>query len=161
MLGLGMSFASTFVYAVLYVHVERSYSAEGLNASCDPLKLIFWQAIMACGILILGFFVWYAAIDSNILLMKPGEKRSLIELIAFPSVLLIASSASHAFSWTKLLEWQGSTGTGLLQAVRSSLSVLVSAALFCGGHPSQCLSPMKVGSAAIVLVFVFLFNRAK
>ncbi len=69
MVGLGMSFASTFVYGVLYVHVERSYAAEGLavlgrklisncvlsffsakglNPSCDPLKLIFWQAIMAC-----------------------------------------------------------------------------------------------------------------
>jgi hypothetical protein len=161
MVGLGMSFASTFVYGVLYVHVERSYAAEGLNASCDPLKLIFWQAVLACGLLLAGMVFWTAAIDSDVLLIKTGERRGMMELITFPTILLVASSASHAFSWTKLLEWQGSTGTGLLQAVRSSLSVLVSAMLFCEGHPSQCLSPLKVASAAVVTVFVLLFNRAK
>ncbi len=161
MLGLAMSFASTFVYGVLYVHVERSYAAEGLNASCDPLKLIFWQAVLACLLLLGGMAFWVGAVDADVLQLKAGEKRSIVELIFFPAVLLVASSASHAFSWTKLLEWQGSTGTGLLQAVRSSLSVLVSAALFCEGHPSQCLSTIKLASAAIVTVFVLLFNRAK
>jgi hypothetical protein len=61
-------------------------------------------------ILIAALFFWMYAVDANILVTKPGETRSILELIWQPSVLLVASSASHAFSWTKLIEWQGSTG---------------------------------------------------
>ena len=50
----------------------------------------------------------------------------------------------------------------LQTGVKSSVSVLVSAYLYCNiEHVSQCLTPVKLVSAGAVLVFVYLFNKSK
>ena len=67
--------------------------------------------ISLAGIILIGALLfWMGFVDPNVLVTKAGETRSIAELIWMPSLVLILSSASHAFSWTKLLEWQGSTG---------------------------------------------------
>jgi hypothetical protein len=98
-------------------------------------SLIFYFFFFQTGaILIACLMGWMFLVDINVLLRKAGETKSIVEvcivlgpkmvsncvlnlfpptkqLIWMPSLLLVASSASHAFSWTKLIEWQGSTGT--------------------------------------------------
>ncbi len=65
--GLASSFAATFFYALLYVSVERAMASSDdkedteRETPTDPLRLIFWQAVLAVGILLVAFAGHHAA----------------------------------------------------------------------------------------------------
>ena len=158
-LGMGLAFAflSTFLYALLYVYVESNL-VSGEEKKKDPLFLMFWQSLFT------AFFLLVALGATK--LYMPEAFLSLhgvhsVASIAIPALVLWASSGGHSFSWIRLLESSGSTATGLLQSVRSSMNLVLSALLFCDISASQCLSLIKVLGAAIVLSSLFAFNSTK
>jgi hypothetical protein len=78
--------------------------------SVDPLRLIFWQSVLAVSVLLLCFVCHYVTYAVPL----PALDISFLS----PVALLILSSSSHSYSWVKLIDWSGSTGTGLLQGAR-------------------------------------------
>ena len=111
LVGLSFSFGSTLFYAMLYVHVERSLQPSGLHASCDPITLVFSQSLLACSLLLFAFVFCRFYLEA----FDPPEPGFSFYSITFPAILMITSSASHSYSWLRLLECSGATGTGLLQ----------------------------------------------
>jgi hypothetical protein len=153
-IGILFSFLATFCYSVLYVWIEANLE------NADSVLILIWQSFCSASLLLLILGVVYFVAPSQFL-NSQDSSSSLFDQIKFPALILVAGNCLHAFSWIRLLASGGSTATGLLQPVRSSLTVILSAILFCQIQKSQCINGVKIASTVIVMVFVVLFQREK
>lgn len=155
LMGMAASFASTGLYALLYCHVEAALS-DGDAESQSPLVLMFWQAIFSCGFLLIMY------LGVALLGQEPSSVKGLVANpeILWPLIAIVVSSAGHSYAWICLIELRGSTATGLLQAVRSSANLVLSAVLFCDIQAVQCLTWVKIVSGAIVIFNLTMFNNS-
>jgi len=161
--GMGLSLCSTVAYACLYVTAEGSLSKkkgllpddmdrEEWNTSKSDHKaliLMFWQCLQTLTIL------------STFLFLSGEEIVPSISSMITPGLMLVFFATSHTIIWLRVLVRGDSTSTSLLQGVRATANVLLSALFFCNTQSSQCLSIAKILSAAVVLSCVYLFNEEK
>ena len=68
--------------------------------------------------------------------------------------------AGHAASFFALLSWLGAVSAALMRGMQTVAVFVSSAALFCTSEESQCITPTKIASIAVVLVGTLIYAIA-
>jgi drug/metabolite transporter (DMT)-like permease len=160
--GILITIAATIFYGLEYIVAERGFSLFKPRAcggsSVDCTQMCFQSGLWGLLITVIWIVV-YTIPNWDELVTQEVERRNghwpTIWLLYF---LHTFNNAFHNWAWFTVCELEGGTSTGLLMGVKAALLFCASAAAFCSpSHPEQCITPLKLGAIASVLLGAVLY----
>lgn len=147
-LGILITTAATFFYAIEYVWSERAFGMHKI----DGTQFCFWSGVWGLVITVL-WLVLYTIPNWDELVTQEIEKvNGRVWLICVIYVLHIINNAMHNWAWFTVCELEGGTSTGLLMGVKAAFLFFGSSVSFCSPeHPEQCLTRYKLAAVVCVI----------
>ncbi len=155
-LGFFLVLLGSFSHSLTYVGSEYV-----MTLTSEPIRPEYLSFLLGSigSSLNLTWQLFYTIPNANTLIFDNIELHNgSSKIIVTAYLLLIISSAIHAYTFYHLLSKIGSITTGLCKGVQSVLVFVASHFIFCSSQRAQCFSSAKGASLVIVLLGVTLYS---
>lgn len=149
-IGCGSCFIGVILNSIVNMLMEQIISRHSL----DPIVVLFGQCCGGCLILSVAFVFTCPPTDTQCTSLV----LQWINHGTMGMVLLLGAGLIQALCWVLLLSTLGSVLTSMLQILRTALSMLISAYLWCDHNVGHCLTIPKCVGAIIVLASTVAFQ---
>lgn len=155
-LGFFLVLLGSFSHSLTYVGSEYV-----MTLTSEPIRPEYLSFLLGSigSSLNLTWQLFYTLPNANTLIFDNIELHNgSSKIIVTAYLLLVISSAVHAYTFYHLLSKIGSITTGLCKGVQSVLVFVASHFIFCSSQKAQCFSSAKGASLVIVLLGVTLYS---
>eukprot|EP01040_Poterioochromonas_malhamensis_P001211 gene1211-1284_t len=155
-LGFFLVLLGSFSHSLTYVGSEYV-----MTLTSEPIRPEYLSFLLGSigSSLNLTWQLFYTLPNANTLIFDNIELHNgSSKIIVTAYLLLVISSAVHAYTFYHLLSKIGSITTGLCKGVQSVLVFVASHFIFCSSRKAQCFSSAKGASLVIVLLGVTLYS---
>mmetsp|Transcript_62490 Transcript_62490/g.129809 ORF Transcript_62490/g.129809 Transcript_62490/m.129809 type:complete len:404 (+) Transcript_62490:222-1433(+) len=158
LMGIGVTLVGCVGYASTYVMVEAILS----RGNCiEPQRLCV--CVGAFGTVVhFAYLFSYTFPNFEELVLKNIEKnQGNLNTVTMLYGILVLSAFIHNWNYFFLLRYSGAVTTGVISALRAIGVFIASGWMFCGDHPSQCMTAQKSLAAMVVASGVLLYSFGK